>query len=161
MIEIITQHFPANIEVVTGHDACVRIPQKGSYEVLRFLKENPACDFNMLLDLCGVDYLSQAEKQGWRFEVVYHLYSLHHGHRLRVRVKMSEEPLAISTVTNLWKAADWFEREASEMFGFRFEGHENLKPLLLHEGFEGFPLRKDYPIARRQKIPLPLERPTS
>jgi NADH-quinone oxidoreductase subunit C len=110
------------------------------------------------LDVCGVDYLKAGDKP--RFEVVYHLYSVTNNHRLRLRVKVPEEDMTLPTATDLWKSADWHEREAFDMFGFRFEGHPNLKRILLFDGFEGHPLRKDYPMEKRQKIPVPEEKPS-
>lgn len=154
------ENFPS--EILSTHqekgDLAIVIRRDRCHEILQFLKEEPSLLFEMMVDLCGVDYLSLGLKP--RFEVVYHLYSLTHNHRLRVRVKVPEEAITLPTVTDLWKAADWFEREAYDMFGFRFEGHPHLKRLLLFEGFEGHPLRKDYPIAKRQKIPLPEESPS-
>lgn len=137
-------------------DMTIIIRKNQVHDILRYLKEDPELSFEMLMDLCGVDYLKVGEKP--RFEVVYHLYSVTKNHRLRVRVKVSEEEMTLPTATDLWKSADWAEREACEMFGFRFEGHPNLKRLLLFEGFEGNPLRKDYPIGKRQKIPVPSEK---
>ena len=127
------------------------------HDILRFLKEDPEGSCEMLIDLCGVDYLPLGEKP--RFEVVYHLFSLTHHHRLRLRVKVDEEDTVLPTSSDLWKSADWFEREAAEMFGFEFKDHPNPRHLLLFEGFEGHPLRKDYPMAKRQRIPVPEENP--
>jgi NADH/F420H2 dehydrogenase subunit C len=146
-------------EILVAHqekgDLTVILRKDRCHDILKFLKEEPEYLFDLMADLCGVDYLPTGEKP--RFEVVYHLYSLTHNHRLRVRVKVPEEDLKVPTVTDLWKAADWFEREAWEMFGFEFVGHPNLKHLLLYDGFEGHPLRKDYPIGKRQRIPTPEE----
>lgn len=131
----------------------ILIRKDQAHEILKFLKEDASLSFEMLVDLCGVDFLKMDEKP--RFEVVYHLYSLTHNHRLRLRVKVPEEDTKLKTATDLWHSADWAERETREMFGIDFEGHANPKKLLLFEGFEGHPLRKDYPMAKRQKIPVP------
>jgi NADH-quinone oxidoreductase subunit C len=128
------------------------------HKILELLKNDPDLAFEILMDVCGVDYLKMGEKP--RFEVVYHLYSVSKNHRVRLRVKVPEEDMTLPTATDLWKSADWHEREAYDMFGFQFVGHPNLKRLLLFEGFEGHPLRKDYPMEKRQKIPLPEEKPT-
>ena len=159
-VEKVREFFPGEILEVgpTRADPALVIRKDRCHEILQFLKEDPELSFDMMVDLCGVDYL-KFETQP-RFELVYHLYSLTHNHRLRVRVKVSEDSMSLPTVIDLWKTADWFEREAYDMFGFRFEGHPNLKRLLLFEGFEGHPLRKDYPIEKRQKIPLPEETQT-
>lgn len=127
-------------------------------DLLAFLKTDPDLSFEMLMDICGVDYLKTSEKP--RFEVVYHLYSLSKNHRLRLRVKVPEEDMTLPSAYGLWKSADWHEREAFDMFGFQFIGHPNLKRLLMFDGFEGHPLRKDYPMAKRQKIPVPEETPS-
>lgn len=117
--------------------------------VLQFAKSNPLCPFDLLLDICGVDYLPENP----RFAVVYHLYSLVHNERLRLKVRVEAKNPVVASVINLWPAADWFEREVFDMYGICFDGHPNLKRLLMWEEFEGHPLRKDYPIARRQPIP--------
>ena len=116
--------------------------------VLKSCKEDPRLRFDFLMDVVGVDYLGQKP----RFEVVYILYSSSTNHRLRVHVRL-EEGETLPSVIKLWASADWAEREVWDMYGIRFEGHPNLKRILLFEEFEGHPLRKDYPIERRQKIP--------
>lgn len=123
--------------------------------ILTFAKQSEDLKFDLLLDICGVDYLGRHP----RFEVVYHLYSIPHNHRIRIKVPVEEDHCVLPSCIDLWKAADWFERETFDMLGIRFEGHPNLKRLLLFEGFEGHPLRKDYPVNQRQKIPETLEIP--
>jgi NADH-quinone oxidoreductase subunit C len=118
-------------------------------DVCRFLKQEKKYKFDMLVDLCAVDYLGKKE----RFEVVYHLYSVEHGRRLRLKVRVKEDDALVPSVCSIWKAANWFEREAFDLFGVHFEGHPNLKRILTFEGFEGHALRKDYPINKRQPIP--------
>jgi NADH-quinone oxidoreductase subunit C/D len=118
-------------------------------EVLRDLahdlKEDPGTRFDLFDDLCGVDYLDRQP----RFEAVYHLYSIPRRERLRLKVPLAADDVLLPSLTGVWKAADWFEREAYDMFGFRFEGHPNLRRILTHEAFQGHPLRKDYDPARR------------
>jgi NADH-quinone oxidoreductase subunit C/D len=118
-------------------------------EVLRdlalALRDDPEAGFDLLLDLCGVDFPDRAE----RFEAVYHLRSLSRGERLRLKVPVSEKDPVLPSLVGVWKAADWFEREAYDMFGLRFDGHPNLRRILTHEAFQGHPLRKDYDSARR------------
>jgi NADH-quinone oxidoreductase subunit C/D len=109
------------------------------------LRDGVDSQFDLLLDLCGVDYPDRDE----RFEAVYHLYSLPRGERLRLKVPVTEGDPVLPSLIHVWKAADWFEREAYDMFGLRFEGHPNLRRLLTHEAFQGHPLRKDYDPARR------------
>jgi len=110
-------------------------------ELCRFLKEDPDLSFNFLVDVCGVDYLPRNP----RFEVVYHLYSIPKRHRLRIKVRI-EEGETIPSVSSIWKASDWAEREAYDMFGIVFEGHPDLKRIYMPQNWEGFPLRKDYPL---------------
>jgi len=109
------------------------------------LRDDPSTRFDLLLDLCGVDFPDRAE----RFEAVYHLYSMPRAERLRLKVRVAESDPVLPSLVDVWKAVDWFEREAYDMFGLRFEGHPNLRRLLTHDGFVGHPLRKDYDPARR------------
>ena len=149
-------------EILGSHqdkgDLTVIVRKDDLHKILEFLKTDPDLSFEILMDVCGVDYLKMGEKP--RFEAVYHLYSVSKNHRLRLRVKVPEEDMMLPSAIDLWKSADWHEREAFDMFGFQFEGHPNLKRLLLFEGFEGHPLRKDYPMEKRQKIPVPEEKPS-
>jgi len=119
-------------------------------ELLEHVRDDPALDFKMLTDLTVVDYLGQVP----RFEVVYQLYSLGHKHRLRVKVRVDEEPAEcwVPSATGLWKAANWAEREAWDLYGVRFEGHPDLRRILMYDEFVGFPLRKDYPQNGRQPL---------
>lgn len=138
-------------------ETVVIIKREKSHEILAWLRDDPELKFEFLIDLCGVDRFGLNELP--RFAVVFELYSLILNHRLRLKVPVPEEDCRIASVTDLWKGADWLERECWEMFGIVFQGHPNLRHLLLFDGFEGFPLRKDYPIERRQKIPVPEETP--
>jgi NADH-quinone oxidoreductase subunit C len=121
-------------------------------DLIQFLKKDPALDFNVLMDLTAVDYLARDRKP--RFDVVYHLYSLLHKHRVRVKVGIEENQPEINSLTSIWPAANWFEREVWDMFGIRFLGHPELKRILMYESFEGHPLRKDYPVNKRQPLIL-------
>jgi NADH-quinone oxidoreductase subunit C len=123
-------------------------------EVMKFLKTEPKLDFNMLMDLSAVDYLWQERLP--RFDVVYHLYSLARNHRLRVKVGIHEKDPVLDSVVSLWPAADWYEREVWDMFGIKFKNHPHLKRILMYEGFEGHPLRKDYPYNKRQPLVGPV-----
>ena len=91
-----------------------------------------------------------------RFVVVYHLFSLPLKHRLRLQVPVEEADAEVDSLTSLWPGADWLEREVWDMFGIRFRGHQNLKRILLYEGFVGHPLRKDYPVNKRQPLIGPI-----
>ena len=149
--------------------------------VARFLKEEPALRMNFLMDLSAVDYstfgkspataffassgvaLSPSsqipDEDPWpgppgkeRFAVVYHFYSLEHKHRLRLVVPVEEAEPELDSLTSLWAGANWLEREVWDMFGIRFRGHPDLKRILMYEEFEGHPLRKDYPVNKRQPL---------
>ena len=117
-------------------------------DVLRFLRDDGDCDFEMLTDLCAVDYLGETP----RFEVVYHLYSVTKNHRVRIKARVPEDPCEIGTACDIWPSANWMEREVWDLYGIRFAGHPNLTRLLLYEEFDGHPLRKDYPKERRQPL---------
>lgn len=121
-------------------------------EVLRFLRDDRDSAFDVLMDLCAVDYLGYPERSGPRFEVVYHLYSLARGRRLRVRAGVEAADPEIDSATSLWPAANWMEREVWDLYGIRFRGHPDLRRILLYDEFEGHPLRKDYPKERRQPL---------
>lgn len=137
-------------ETFRGDDTAV-VRRDRIVEVCRWLKETPGCTCNFLMDLCGVDYPERAE----RFDVVYHLYSLKTGRRIRLKVRVPAEDPVVPSVTGVWHAADWFERECFDLFGIRFAGHGHLRRLLTYEEFEGHALRKDYPRNKRQQIPTP------
>ena len=119
-------------------------------DVMKFLKTDPALDFNLLMDLTAVDYLRQERTP--RFDVVYHLYSLAKNHRIRIKAGVDDQKPAIDSLTAIWPIADWFEREVWDMFGIKFKGHPNLKRILMYEEFEGHPLRKDYRYNKRQPL---------
>lgn len=128
------------------------VPRKDIAEYARYLRDKQG--FDMMMDLCGVDHQSRAVG---RFDVVYHLFSTSTGRRIRIKAHVPENVPVIDSVTPVWKGADWFERECFDMFGIRFTGHPNLKRILMYEEFIGHPLRKDYPIGKRQMIPVPAD----
>ena len=145
--------FPGGIEVQEGLDQPTWIVRRDVLAGLcRELKENPETRFDLLMDLCGVDFPDREE----RFEAVYHFYSSVHHHRVRLKVPLASSDLVVDSLTGLWQSANWFEREAWDLFGVQFRGHPNLKRLLLYEEFQGHPLRKDYPIRKRQPLIGPI-----
>jgi NADH-quinone oxidoreductase subunit C/D len=146
-LDAVRAKFPAgSVLPQEGLDQPVWIVSKDVlFDVARELKENPQTQFDMMLDLCGVDFPDREE----RFEAVYHLYSIQRGARLRLKVPMREDDVVLPSMTRLWQGLNWFEREAYDMFGFGFDGHPNLRRILTHEAFQGHPLRKDYDPARR------------
>jgi NADH-quinone oxidoreductase subunit C len=134
-------------------DHTVVVAREALADVLQACRDDPALAFDMLMDLTAVDYLTDPGREaGGRFEVVYHLYSVGENHRLRVKAPVEEDEPVVPTAAGLWPIADWFEREVWDMFGIRFAGHPDLRRLLLYEEFVGHPLRKDYPINRRQPL---------
>ena len=118
--------------------------------IARQLRDDPQFQFEQLIDLCGVDYADYANRpwEGSRFAVVSHLLSVEHNWRLRLRVFApdDESPL-VASVTPIWNAANWFEREAFDLYGIVFEGHEDLRRILTDYGFIGHPMRKDFPVS--------------
>ena len=147
VIEGLKKKFPKKVKDVSVQfsDDIVFIEKESLLDVVKFLKEKPY-DFAMLLDLTCVDYLGQ---QG-RFEMVYHLFSLSNNLRLRIKARLSDKDPSIDSLTSVWKNANWLEREVYDMFGVRFGGHPYLRRLFMYDGFEGHPLRKDYPLRKRQ-----------
>lgn len=129
-------------------DATALIRADRVVEVMRFLRDTPGLEFEMLSDLTCVDYLGDE----LRFEIVYHLYSLARNHRVRVKARVAEASPEIDTIQDVWIAANWMEREVWDLYGVRFRGHPDLRRILLYEEFEGHPLRKDYPKEKRQPL---------
>ena len=131
-------------------DEITLVVHKSAYhQSMQILKETPGFLFEKLVDLAGVDYLhyEKAGREGARFAVVVHLLSLVHNHRLRVRVFLPDDAaLSLPTISDIWPAANWYEREAFDLFGIHFEGHDDLRRILTDYEFEGHPLRKDFPV---------------
>ena len=124
-----------------GPELVLRVGRDALLEVLTFLRDNANCHFKCLVDLCGVDYPERPE----RFEVVYNLLS--HRHNLRIRIKTStDEDTPVPSVSGLFSSATWFEREAWDLYGIFFSDHPDLRRLLTDYGFEGYPMRKDFPL---------------
>jgi NADH-quinone oxidoreductase subunit C len=126
-------------EFVEQGELCVFSPRTRIAEVLLILRDDPAIAMNQLMDVCGADYPERPE----RFDVVYHLLSLRHNARVRVKVQ-TDEHSPIPTVTGIYKSAGWFERETYDLFGIEFSGHPDLRRILTDYGFDGHPLRKDF-----------------
>ncbi|HVF29112.1 MAG TPA: NADH-quinone oxidoreductase subunit C [Pyrinomonadaceae bacterium] len=112
-------------------------------EICLYLKTTPAFAFDMLADLCGVDRGVEEEP---RFEVNYHLFSTTKYHRLRLKVLLNEEGASVPTVTGVWRTANWHERETFDHFGIVFDGHPDLRRILLPDDWQGHSLRKDFPL---------------
>lgn len=122
-------------------EVTVIVPREAIVDAASFLKNKHG--FDMLADLCGAD---RGPEEDPRFEVNYHLLSTKHYNRLRLKVLLSEDDASVETVTSLWKTADWHERETYDLLGVKFEGHPDLRRILLPSDFDGHALRKDYPL---------------
>jgi NADH-quinone oxidoreductase subunit C len=144
-------------EAVPGSEAALEVIVSGPVlvvntskinDVLRFLRDDPELRFDMLVDMTAIDY---RPKHGC-FHVVYLLRSIARNERLTVKVKPPGDDPVVQTASGLWKSANWAEREIWDMFGVRFEGHPNLTRILMYKEFVGHPLRKDYPVEKRQPL---------
>jgi NADH-quinone oxidoreductase subunit C len=162
-------------------DATAVLRRESLLEVATWLKDDPDLKMDFLIDVTAVDYsefgkrpkpaafassgVAVRPKTGipdedpWpgppalaRFTVVYHFFSRTHKHRLRLVVPVAESDAEVDSLASLWRGANWLEREVWDMFGIRFRGHPDLKRILMYEGFNGHPLRKDYPVNKRQPL---------
>ena len=136
-------------------DETIVVDGAHAHEVLATLRADGEAALDFLVDLTAVDWYGSPDERP-RFEVVYHLRSMATGDRLRVKAQVAEpedqsEPV-IDSVTDLWKSANWMEREVFDMFGIKFRGHPDLRRILMYEEFVGYPLRKDYPKEKRQPL---------
>ena len=130
------------VTVLDAHgEVTVTVPREAIVEICSFLKSEH--DFDMLADLCGCDRGPEEEP---RFEVNYHLFSTIHYSRLRLKVLLSDDDPSVPTVSWLWKTANWHERETYDLVGIKFDGHPDLRRILLPSDFDGHALRKDYPL---------------
>lgn len=133
-------------------DDWARIRRVDWERVCQFLRDDPQTDMKMFTDLTVVDRLGKVEDASRRFDVVLHLYSLEKKHRVRLLAAVPEDEPTIATVVPLWPGANWFEREAFDLYGVRFTGHPDLRRILMYPEFIGHPLRKDYPKEKRQPL---------
>ena len=124
-------------------ETTVVVPREHIAAACEFYKATPGLEFTMLADLCGVD---RGPEEDPRFEVNYHLFSTTKFHRLRLKVLLAEDDARVPTVTTVWRTANWHERETFDMFGVVFEGHPDLRRILLPDDWEGHALRKDFPL---------------
>jgi NADH-quinone oxidoreductase subunit C len=141
-----------NLTVALG-ETTLTVASKDYLAVMQTLRDHPQLSFEQLIDLCGMDYSAYRDgdsplAQGPRFAVVSHLLSITHNCRLRVRVFATDDDMPIvASVHPIWNSANWFEREAFDLYGIVFEGHEDLRRLLTDYGFIGHPFRKDFPVS--------------
>ena len=175
LVDAIKSRFNTKIENVVLNLDMVIVEFSPVYllEISKALRDEPPFNFELMLDVCGVDYLEygmhswrteevtntgfsrgfeetiQKKIIPWnkpRFAVVYHLLSLQHNHRIRLKTYIEDEPPTVPSVIKIWNAADWYEREAFDLYGIVFKGHPDLRRLLTDYGFTGHPFRKDFPL---------------
>lgn len=172
LLEAIAQHFGDDIVSVVQFDMpTIEVSCDKLISVCKTLRDHPGFSFDTLIDVCGVDYVDYGvshwrtaettssgfgrgvnevgqRKIAWekpRFASVYHLLSVKKNHRVRIKVFLEAEPI-VPSVIDIWKSADWFEREAYDLFGIVYEGHPDLRRILTDYGFKGHPFRKDFPL---------------
>jgi len=156
------------------HQVTIEVQPEHLQDICFHLRDDENFYFDQLMDVCGVDYLDYGKaewitnkatakgferaavrsekynvfkRQGPRFAVVYHLLSLHYNQRLRIKVFLKHEPLIVPTVIDIWPSANWFEREAYDLYGILFDGHPDLRRIMTDYGFNGHPFRKDFPLS--------------
>ena len=155
IIEIVKEKFVN--EVMESHDfrsdQTIIFKRDHMLDLFKFLRDDSRLLMNFLMDITAVDYL---KKKPIRFEMVYHLYSQKYNHRVRIKIPLEENDCVVDSLVPLWMGANWFEREVWDLYGIKFKNHPNLRRILLYEGFKGHPLRKDYPINKRQPLIGPL-----
>jgi len=139
LLEILKTKFPdlAFELIATKPDSAIKVPAERIAEVAAFLRDEPTLRFDMLMCLSAVD------RKG-SYEVVYHIFSMTHGHRGVLKVSVPADNARVPTVSHIWRTAEWHEREAFDLMGVEFIGHPDLRRILLPDDWEGHPLRKDY-----------------
>jgi NADH-quinone oxidoreductase subunit C len=150
--------------IIAHGELTFEIKRENIVKVCRHLRDDPDFAFSQLIDLCGVDYLnyrqeaSEGARPGPRFAVVYHLLSLKYNRRLRLRTFLDDALPIVDSVVEIWRSADWYEREAFDLFGIVFEGHPDLRRILTDYGFIGHPFRKDFPLSGEVEMRYDAER---
>ena len=155
VLDKLRERFGAAIlETHSDHGDDTAVVDPGQWKAIStFLREDPALDFDMPVDLCGVDYPSRGATG--RMEVVMHLYSISRKHRIRLKARVGDEDMdgaEIDSVTSIWPGMNWLEREVWDMSGVRFRGHPDLRRILMYPEFEGHPLQRTYPADRTQPL---------
>ena len=149
LAEYVAAAFPGEVAAteVALHELMVAVERESIVRVLTFLRDDANCGFRVLVDICGVDW---PEREA-RFDVVYNLLSPTHNQRIRVKVR-TDERRPLPSVAGVFSSAGWYEREAWDMYGIMFSGHADLRRLLTDYGFEGHPLRKDFPLTGHVEV---------
>lgn len=152
VLERLRRKFAAAIKETSDHlgNETAVVEADRLIEIATFLRDDRELHFDMPIDCTAVDYLNK--KRAERFEVIWHLYSVPHRHRLRLKVRVDGPSPQVAALTGVWPGMNWFEREAWDLYGIHFLGHPNLKRVLMYEEFVGHPLRKDYPVDKRQPL---------
>jgi NADH-quinone oxidoreductase subunit C len=142
-VESLNKSFEGKLQNTTEFrsETTCAIHESDLREIAKFCRDKISFDY--LLDITSIDNLGEEP----RFEIVYHLYSMPHGANLRLKLKLSEEVGTLDTVSDIWPTADWHEREIYDMMGIKFNGHPDLRRILMWDGYPFFPLRKDFPLA--------------
>jgi NADH-quinone oxidoreductase subunit C len=147
----VQQRFSTQITAthVEFAELTVELPREHLLSVCTALRDEDDFAFEQLIDLCGVDYLDYGNGRwtGPRFAVVYHLLSVKHNHRIRLRIFADDAMPVVDSVISIWNSANWFEREAFDLYGIVFDGHPDLRRILTDYGFIGHPFRKDFPVS--------------
>lgn len=183
LVDLVREKFPAAVAGAHSHrgDEVVSVKREALVEVIAFLRNDEAAQMKLLRQIAGIDLLTyQSESTGGgsissieapayelakrptvepRYYVAYNLYSIVKKHSLRLRVDLRSDDLKVPSITSLYRTADWWERYVYDMFGFEFVGHPNLQRLLMYPEFVGHPLRKDYPVRKRQLLVPELDFP--
>jgi NADH-quinone oxidoreductase subunit C len=146
--KIIEEKFAGQVLGTTSYAGQVGVSLKKDMirDICLFLRDEPSVKMDHLADLTAVDYSRYPGDAGPRFEVVYNMISTVHNHRIRLKVRVPEEDPRVDSVTSVWQTANWHERETYDLMGIKFDGHPDLRRILLTEDWEGHPLRKEYPL---------------
>ena len=146
--KMIEERFPDQVVGTAAHagQIGVHVRKDRISDVCQYLRDEPLLNMDHLADLTAVDYSAYPGDDGPRFEVVYNMISTQYRHRIRLKVRLPEDEPKIATVSAIWNTADWHERETYDLMGIIFEGHPDLRRILLAEDWEGHPLRKEYPL---------------
>jgi NADH-quinone oxidoreductase subunit C len=146
--KMIEEKFAGQVVGTTMHAGQVGVSLKKDRirDICLYLRDEPLLRMDLLADLTAVDFSTYPGDSGPRFEVVYNMISITHRHRIRLKVRVPEEDPRIDSVSSIWQTANWHERETFDLMGIKFDGHPDLRRILLPEDWEGHPLRKEYPL---------------
>ena len=147
ILSTVKENCEINDSFIKFEQIQITINPEALISTLEFLKDNDICQFRQLTDIAGVDFPERLN----RFDIVYHFLSFKNNVRIRVKTEISENS-AIQSITQLFPAANWFEREAFDMYGIQFTDHPDLRRILTDYGFEGYPLRKDFPLSGNVEV---------